>query len=71
MLPGLRRHLSGLASQLGRLAKAYVDGLADEDEDEFQKRVLRSQLESLVILEEVSPLTGPAGRAEGRPICKS
>ena len=39
-----------------RLAKAYVDGFVDEDDYEFQQRVVKSQLDSLVIPEERATL---------------
>jgi site-specific DNA recombinase len=45
-----------LEQRLRRLAKAYVDGYVDEEDYEFQQRVLKSQLDSLVIPEERSTL---------------
>ena len=45
-----------LEQKLRRLAKAYVDGLVEEDEYEFQQRVAKSQLDGLIVPEERSTL---------------
>ena len=46
----------GLKQKLRRLGKAYIDGLLEEDDYEFQQRVLKTQLDSLVVPEERSTL---------------
>ena len=45
-----------LEQKLRRLGKAYADGVLEEDEYEFQQRVLKVQLDSLVVPEERATL---------------
>ena len=45
-----------LEQKLRRLGKTYRDGLIDDDEYELQQRVLKTQLDSLVVPEERSTL---------------